>query len=628
MGFLGAGLLGRWLGDRASQWITCGFMGLSMMVGWLIFKEVVLEGASVTIPLGEWISFGALEAPWSLRFDPLSGVMIGIVTTISTLVHVYSVGYMAHDEGIARFMAYLSLFTFLMLMLVTADNLVQLFFGWEGVGLASYLLIGFWHKKDSANQASMKAFIVNRVGDVAFVLGIATLYLTFHCVQFDQIFAQIPQVTDLTQPFLGLEVAPLSLIAFLLFMGATGKSAQLGLHVWLPDAMEGPTPVSALIHAATMVTAGVFLVSRFSPVFEHAPGVLSFMTGLGATTALFAASIALTQNDVKRVIAYSTCSQLGYMFFAAGVSAYSASLFHLVTHAFFKALLFLGAGSIIHAMSEEQNMQRMGGLASLIPVTYGLMWIGSLALSGIPGFSGYYSKDMILESAWAAGTSVGYYAFWMGLMTAFLTALYGARLLFLVFHGTSHAGEKVQAHIHESPLTMLVPMGLLAMGAVLSGVIFQGWMEVDGFWGLCLFKLAEQGGDPHGVPSWVKLAPTVAGMGGLGVAAWIYLMRPQLPDKIAHSFSTFYKLAFHKWYVDEAYGAWIVQPLHRAGKFLGQVVDPRLIDEGGPNFMARLLVKISGILGKAHRGSLYDDLVIMLVGLLTIIFISFCQGVL
>lgn len=631
LGFLVARLLGGRLPGLSSGWITSGFMLFSAVESWILFKDVALEGNFLVVPLLDWISVGSLKVFWSLRFDSLSVVMMCVVTTVSTLVHFYSIGYMAHDKAFSQFMAYLSLFTFLMLMLVTADNLVQLFLGWEGVGLASYLLIGFWHHKPSANQAAMKAFVVNRVGDLGFVLGISTLYAVFHSLQLDQIFAQIPQVSDLTYTIAGREWPVLTIAAFLLFVGAMGKSAQLGLHVWLPDAMEGPTPVSALIHAATMVTAGVFLVARFSPLFEQAPSVLNLIAIVGGTTAFFAATIGLVQNDVKRIIAYSTCSQLGYMFFAAGVSAYDASIFHLFTHAFFKALLFLGAGSIIHAMSEEQDIQKMGGVAKLIPQTYVLMWIGSLALVGMPGLSGAYSKDLILEKAWEAGTFPGVYAFILGVITVFLTAFYSGRLLFLVFHGTSHAEERVQAHVHESPLTMIFPMGVLAVGAVLSGVLFKGWMTKEGFWGHSLFFLRDQEG-PLSLPLWVERAPLLAGFLGLGASAVLYLKYPLLPTYFRDALPKVYTFLLKRWYVDELYEKTIGIPLQKISQFLGFVMDPRVLDDGGPNFMVSLLGKLSKIFNGIQKGSLYYDMMIMILGILVIgclcLCQSLCQGIL
>ena len=476
LGALIAGLFGRMIGDRAAQYVTCGLMGVTAVCAWINLFANVGE-AAFKVPLVQWITVGSFSVDWALRVDSLSTVMMFVVGFISFLIHVYSVGYMSHDPSIPRFMAYLSLFTFFMLMLVTADNLIQLFFGWEGVGLASYLLIGFWYTKPSACAAAIKAFIVNRVGDFGLVLGIAATFLAFDSVQFDEIFARVPEIASTTMHAFGHDYGTLELIGVLLFIGAMGKSAQLGLHTWLPDAMEGPTPVSALIHAATMVTAGVFLVARFSPLYEFAPTALAMVTFIGASTAIFAATIGLTQFDIKRVIAYSTCSQLGYMFFACGVGAYSAGIFHLYTHAFFKALLFLGAGSVIHAMSGEQDMRKMGGIWSKVKVTYAVMWIGTLALIGFPGFAGFFSKDAVLEAAWASHNEFHYYAFWMGEFAAILTAFYSGRLIWLTFHGEPRADEHTMHHVHESPPVMLVPLIVLAIGAVFSGWLGLGMID-------------------------------------------------------------------------------------------------------------------------------------------------------
>ena len=447
IGAIIAGFFGRFIGDKGSSILTSALLTISAVFSWIMFYEIIFGSGPRPVELFTWINVGDFAFNWALKMDQLTAVMLVVVTTVSAVVHWYSIGYMHHDPGIPRFFAYLSLFTFFMLMLVTSDNLVQLFFGWEGVGLASYLLIGFWYNRPSANAAAIKAFLVNRVGDFGFALGIFATFVLFETVQLDTIFAAVPGKADAQLVFLGYEFHAMTVICLLLFMGAMGKSAQLGLHTWLPDAMEGPTPVSALIHAATMVTAGVFMVCRLSPMFEFSETALMVVTVVGASTAFFAATVGLTQNDIKRVIAYSTCSQLGYMFFAAGVSAYGAAMFHLFTHAFFKALLFLGSGSVIHAMSDEQDMRKMGGIWKMVPYTYAFMWIGSLALAGIGipgifGFAGHYSKDIILEATWAANSGVGYYAFWLGLAGAFMTAFYSWRLLFMTFHGETRADEK------------------------------------------------------------------------------------------------------------------------------------------------------------------------------------------
>ncbi|MFZ0694382.1 MAG: NADH-quinone oxidoreductase subunit L, partial [Alphaproteobacteria bacterium] len=485
-GAIGAGLFGRFLGDRGSQLVSCGSLILAAVFSLFVFADVVIGGNSREVVLVPWIESGNFKVDWALHFDALSAVMVSMVTIVSASIHVYSIGYMEHDDSIPRFFAYLSLFTFFMLMLVTASNLLQLFFGWEGVGLCSYLLIGFWYDRPSANAAAIKAFIVNRVGDVGFTLGILGVYLLFDTVNLNGIFANAAGAAGHKIQVLGIGTDSLTIVCLLLFIGAMGKSAQIGLHTWLPDAMEGPTPVSALIHAATMVTAGVFMVARLSPLFEQAPDALMVVAVVGATTAFFGATVGLVQNDIKRVIAYSTVSQLGYMFFAIGVSAYAAAMFHVVMHAFFKALLFLGAGSVIHAMSGEQDMRRMGGIWKHIKLTWALMWIGSLALAGIPFFAGFYSKDIILESAWGAHSAVGIYAYTMGIAAAFLTAFYSWRLLYMTFHGTHHADEKVMAHVHESPKVMTIPLMFLALGAIFGGIIGQDYFVGEGataFWG-------------------------------------------------------------------------------------------------------------------------------------------------
>ena len=473
LGSVIAGLLGRQIGDKASQAVTILCMVVAAICGSLSFWPFLAGHPEPGIlSLGRWMAVEGFNVEWALRYDTLSAMMVAMVTFIATLIHIYSVGYMSHDATVPRFFSYLSLFTFAMLMLVTSNNLVQLFFGWEGVGLASYLLIGYWYDRASACRAAIKAFVVNRVGDLFFAVGIALVFLLFGTVEFPEIFADIPAHQDAVYRVFGTTHRAYEVIGVLLFLGAMGKSAQLGLHTWLPDAMEGPTPVSALIHAATMVTAGVFLMARMSPILEYAPGALAFVTFMGASTCLFAATIGCVQNDIKRIIAYSTCSQLGYMFVAAGVGAYQASVFHLFTHAFFKALLFLGAGSVIHAMSDEQDIRRMGGIWRKIPATYAVMWIGSLALAGIPFFAGYFSKDAILEAAWARHSVVASYGFWCGTIAAFLTAFYSWRLLILTFHGTPRADQHTMDHVHESPAVMLVPLFLLAAGAILTGYLF------------------------------------------------------------------------------------------------------------------------------------------------------------
>ena len=624
LGSLIAGFGNRTIGDRPAQLVTCAGMFGALGLSIIAFFDVALGGNPVTVDLFTWISSGSMEASWALKFDTLTAVMLIVVTGVSTMVHVYSIGYMSHDASKPRFMAYLSLFTFAMLMLVTADNLVQMFFGWEGVGLASYLLIGFWFKKPSANAAAMKAFIVNRVGDFGFALGIFGTYLLFDTVVLDDIFAAAPEKAGLTLEFLGMEWHALTILCILLFIGAMGKSAQLGLHTWLPDAMEGPTPVSALIHAATMVTAGVFMVARLSPMMEFSPDTLMLITIVGATTAFFAATVGLCQNDIKRVIAYSTCSQLGYMFFACGVSAYSAAIFHLMTHAFFKALLFLGAGSVIHAMSDEQDMRNMGGIWKHIKLTYIMMWIGSWALVGLPPFSGFFSKDLIIEAAYARQTGVGDYAFWLGVTAAFMTAFYSWRLLIMTFHGAPRASRDVMDHIHESPPVMTVPLIVLAIGAVFAGWLgyqyFGGDLR-DAFWGAALF--VAEGNDTiegaHHVPIWVKLLPIVVTVAGIGLAYVMYMFAPGLPARLASSFRSIYLFLLNKWYFDELYDFIFVRPAMKLGRVFWKGGDGAIIDGFGPDG-ASLLTKIAAVrAGKMQSGYVYHYAFAMMIGVVAII---------
>jgi NADH-quinone oxidoreductase subunit L len=619
-----AGLFGRLIGDRGSQLVTCASLAIAAVLGVVLFAIVAIHGHNTTVHLFTWINTGDLQVEWALRYDTLSAVMVAVVTVVSCVIHIYSVGYMAHDNAIPRFMAYLSLFTFFMLMLVTADNFVQLFFGWEGVGLSSYLLIGFWYDRPSANAAAIKAFIVNRIGDFGFALGIFAVYEIFGSLQFDTVFAAAPDVAHNTIPFLGREVDALTVTCILLFIGAMGKSAQIGLHTWLPDAMEGPTPVSALIHAATMVTAGVFMVARLSPLFEYSSTALGLVVVIGATTAIFAGSIGMAQNDIKRVIAYSTCSQLGYMFFAAGVSAYGAGIFHLMTHAFFKALLFLGAGSVIHALSGEQDMRKMGGLWRLIPGTYALMWVGSLSLAGIWPFAGYYSKDVIVEAAWAAHTGVGYYAFWLGILTAFLTAFYSWRLLFLTFHGAPRADQAVMSHVHESPWVMLAPLLVLGAGAVLAGGLgyhlFVGEGR-DGFWRDSILVLAEHDTieGAHHVPFLVSILPLVAGLAGIATAWLAYIRRPDLPRLAAQRFRLLYLFLLNKWYFDELYDALLVRPLMALGRGLWKKGDGAVIDGLGPDGISARTLDMSVLASRLQTGYLYHYAFAMLIGVVVIV---------
>lgn len=615
-----SGFFGRWIGDKAAQWATVVCMALAAVCGVSAFIQVAYGHAPATLEIATWLDVGGLQLSWALRYDTLAAVMVGMVTVASTMIHLYSVGYMSHDPTQPRFFAYLSLFTFMMLMLVTADNLLQLFFGWEGIGLASYLLIGYWYEKESANRAAMKAFIVNRVGDLFFMLGMGLTFWTFGSIEFNTIFQGVEAARQVT--FAGFPVV--EVIALLFFLGAMGKSAQIGLHTWLPDAMEGPTPVSALIHAATLVTAGVFLMARMSPVVEYAPNVLGFITVIGATTAFFAASVGMVQNDIKRVIAYSTCSQLGYMFFAIGVGAYQAAVFHLFTHAFFKALLFLSAGSVIHAMSDEQDIRKMGGIWKKIPVTYAMFWIGSLALAGVPYFAGYYSKDFVLEAAYAGHGWTAKYAFLMGILAAFMTAFYSWRLIILTFHGTPRADHHTMEHVHESPAVMLIPLFGLAVGALFAGAYFSGdfvghhWAE---FWNGSIVNAPHNHimHDAHEVPSWVPLAPTVVGVAGIVLAYVLYMFLPHLPGRIAAAVPGLYRFLLNKWYFDELYDRAIVQPLRRLAVQLWKVGDVKIID-GMPNGAASLTAQASGRVVRFQTGRVANYAFAMIIGL--VLFVS------
>ena len=624
LGAIAAGLLSLRKLDGAAITASVSGVCLSFILSCFTFGSVALGGEQVIVDVARWIGSGDFQAHWTLRFDTLTAVMLIVVTGVSSCVHIYSIGYMHHDKAIARFMAYLSLFTFAMLMLVTADNLVQLFFGWEGVGVASYLLIGFWYHKESAHTAAMKAFVVNRVGDFGFVLGILAIFALTGSVSFDAIFASVADYQPAMISIFGVSLPALEVVSVLLFIGAMGKSAQLGLHTWLPDAMEGPTPVSALIHAATMVTAGVFLVCRMSPVIEYAPVALDIITLVGALTAIFAATVGMTQFDIKRVIAYSTCSQLGYMFFAAGVSAYPAAMFHLTTHAFFKALLFLGAGSVIHALSDEQDLRKMGGIWRQVPVTYTMMWIGSLALAGFPFFAGFYSKDMILEAAYGAHTGMGMLAFWLGCAAALLTAFYSWRLLILAFHGTPRASDEVMAHVHESPNVMTLPLVPLALGA-----IFAGWMGYDlfvghhwqDFWGSSIFILPSHGAmeAAHHVPTWVKLLPIGLASAGVVGAYIAYVRLPWLPISIAERAGALYRFLFNKWYFDELYDRIFVGPAVRIGRLLWMRGDKGVIDHYGPDGLSSLVARLSGRLVQIQTGYVYHYAFAMMIGVVVLL---------
>jgi NADH-quinone oxidoreductase subunit L len=569
IGFLIAGLFGRQIGARGAGLITSGLLVVVALLSWFVFVDAGFYGNESRIRLFTWIAAGGLQVDWALRVDALVAVMLVVVTNVSALVHIYSIGYMEEDPHQPRFFAYLSLFTFAMLMLVTADNLVQLFFGWEGVGLASYLLIGFWYQKPEANAAAIKAFLVNRVGDFGFALGIFAIYLMIGSVAYDTIFAEAKTLVGKEIFFLGYHFDALTVICLLLFVGAMGKSAQLGLHTWLPDAMEGPTPVSALIHAATMVTAGVFMVARLSPLFELSPFALNVVIIVGASTAFFAATVGLVQNDIKRIIAYSTCSQLGYMFVAMGVGAYSVGMFHLFTHAAFKALLFLGSGSVIHAMHHEQDIRRMGGLARHIPFTYAMMVIGTLALTGFPLTAGFYSKDAIIEAAYAAQSGIAQYGFWLTVIAAGMTSFYSWRLIFLTFHGASRVDQHTLKHVHESPPTMTVPLVILAIGALVLGFAFKGvFVSVDGVNAFFRDSLFSATGhkiidELHHVPFWVVMAPMVMMIGGFLVAYRFYIHDPEAPRRLARRHVTLYQFLLNKWYFDELYDLLFVRPAMR-----------------------------------------------------------------
>jgi NADH-quinone oxidoreductase subunit L len=592
---------GKILGDRFSQIISSAFMVMSAIFAVLVFYDVIFLKTIHHIKILQWLNLGHIQVNWSLYVDAVTAVMLVVVTTVSSIVHIYSIGYMAEDSSVPRFMSYLSLFTFFMLMLVTADNIFQLFFGWEGVGLCSYLLIGFWYHKPSANAAAMKAFIVNRVGDLAFMLGIACMFLTFDDVNFLNIFSKLNQFKANNN---------IDLICLLLFIGAMGKSAQLGLHTWLPDAMEGPTPVSALIHAATMVTAGVFLVIRFSPLFELSPNVLTLIIYIGAFTALFAATIALVQNDIKKIIAYSTCSQLGYMFFACGVGAYQVALFHLMTHAFFKALLFLCAGNVIYSMHHEQDITKMGGLWRKIPFTYVLMLIGSFALAGVYPFAGYFSKDLILEAAYAHASEAGMLAFSLGICAAFCTAFYSWRLICLVFHGQCQYEDA-----HEAPKVMILPLIILAIGSIFSGLIAveMGFLEHN-FWSGSLV-VTDIVNKAHHLPYFVKFIPLLAGASGIIIACLFYLRFVEIPQVLSYTFYGLYIMLKDRYYIDEIYNYLLVKPFRFLADVMWKIVDVFIIDGLGPNGFAKISYRISLFIGRVQSGYIYNYIFVMILSL-------------
>jgi NADH-quinone oxidoreductase subunit L len=610
-------------GSRAAELVTTVFLFAAMLLSWLGFIEVGFFHRDSQAALFPWIVSGDLEVDWALRIDPLSAVMLVVVTTISAFVHLYSIGYMEEDPHRPRFFSYLSLFTFAMLMLVTSDNLVQLYFGWEGVGLMSYLLIGFWYHKPEANAAAVKAFIVNRVGDFGFALGIFAVFVMTGAVDLGTVFAQAPSLTGKNIHFLSWEVDALTLICLLLFMGAMGKSAQFLLHTWLPDAMEGPTPVSALIHAATMVTAGVFMVARLSPLFELAPAAQSFVTFIGATTAFFAATVALVQNDIKRIVAYSTCSQLGYMFVAMGTGAYSIGMFHLFTHAFFKALLFLGSGSVILAMHHEQDIRYMGGLKDKMPFTYWTMVIGTLALTGFPLTAGYFSKDAIIEAAYVGTNPMTFYALLMTVTAAGLTGFYSWRLIFLTFHGSPYDHHHYQ-QARESSLVVLVPLGFLAAGSILSGYpfieVFAGGNVTEFFRDSLRFadtnNVLE---DMHHVPYAIAMAPTLMMALGFAVAWEFYIRRPELPQELARQHEPLYKFLLNKWYFDELYEIAIVRPTLWLGRILWKQGDGALIDGLGPDGISARVLDVTRGVVRLQTGYLYHYAFAMLIGVAALI---------
>jgi NADH-quinone oxidoreductase subunit L len=603
-------------GSRAAELITTGLLLIGAAFSWVVLVDVGFGHNDARIALFPWINSGDLQVSWALRVDTLTAVMLVVVNTISSLVHVYSIGYMDEDPYRPRFFSYLSLFTFAMLMLVTADNLVQLFFGWEGVGLASYLLIGFWYHKPSANAAAIKAFIVNRVGDFGFALGIFAVFMLIGSVDYETIFAGAPGLTGKTINFFGWQADALTLTCLLLFMGAMGKSAQFLLHTWLPDAMEGPTPVSALIHAATMVTAGVFMVARLSPLFELAPTAQAFVMFIGATTAFFAATVGLVQNDIKRIVAYSTCSQLGYMFVAMGAGAYSVGMFHLFTHAFFKALLFLGSGSVIYAMHHEQDIRNMGGLKDRIPFTYLVMVIGTLALTGFPLTAGYFSKDAIIESAFASHNPLGPYGFLMTVVAAALTSFYSWRLIFKTFHGEPHDREHYEA-AHESPLWMLIPIGILAAGSILAGYPFKELFAghgVEEFFRDSLKMNPHIIEDMHQIPESIAFLPTLMMAVGFLVSWLFYIRRPYLPVELANQQPLLYQFLLNKWYFDELYDLILVRPTKWLGRFLWKVGDGYIIDGFGPDGVSARVLDVTRNVVRLQTGYLYHYAFAMLIG--------------
>jgi len=624
LGSLVVGFFGKKLNLILSHIFSCTMIIIPFFLSLYFLNLTLSENYNLVVPLFEWLKSGDLITEWSLRLDLLTSVMLVVVTSVSSLVHIYSIGYMSHDPHQTRFFAYLSFFTFAMLILVTSNNFLQLFFGWEGVGLASYLLIGFWYKKDSANSAAMKAFVVNRVGDFGFLIGLAILFYYAGSLNFDVIFSLNEQLSLSTFSIFNKEFNVLNTACFFLFMGAMGKSAQLFLHTWLPDAMEGPTPVSALIHAATMVTAGIFLVARCSPLFEMSPSILSFITIIGASTAFFAATVALVQNDIKRIVAYSTCSQLGYMFVALGSGAYQIAIFHLFTHAFFKALLFLGSGSVIHAVSDEQDIRKMGGLYKLIPFTWVVMLIGTLGLTGAPLMSGYYSKDGIIEAAFVSQTEGNLYAFYLLVLSALLTSFYSWRLIFLTFNGKSNISTEIFSKVHESPKVMLFPLFILSIFTIFSGVYFVDYFMYHDYqylWQSSIY-LSENNHvieSIHYVPKWVKYSPLVMMVIGLITAVIFYLLYPKVPKFLSSQFNPVYKFLLNKWYFDEIYEFIFVRNISRIGNFLSNFGDKRIIDGLGPDGISLRVMDIAKQISRIQTGYIYHYAFAMLIGLMLFI---------
>ena len=616
LSFIISGFFGKYIGDRISEIITSLFVSISAVLALLVFYQVITQGYENNIVIASWLHSGSLNVNWSIKIDALSAVMLVVVTLISSLVHIYSIGYMSQDPHKPRFMAYLSLFTFAMLTLVTSDNFLQLFFGWEGVGLCSYFLIGFWYKKDSANAAAIKAFIVNRVGDFGFALGIFLIFYLFGTVNYNEVFQQIPQNLNNKLTFLGLHINSIDLICILLFIGAMGKSAQIFLHTWLPDAMEGPTPVSALIHAATMVTAGVFLVVRCSPIFEYSQLTLNIITFVGMSTAFFAATVALVQNDIKKIIAYSTCSQLGYMFFAAGVGAYNVAMFHLFTHAFFKALLFLGSGSVIHSFKDEQNINQMGGIWKKLPYTWVLMIIGTLALTGFPFLSGFYSKDAIIEYAYLRGNTAGYYAVVVGIFTALLTSIYSWRLIFKTFHGTYNNKKLKINTMHESPFVMLTPLIILAIGAIFAGYFFKelfiGHSSSNYFWTDSIKFLLPLSLDHP--PLWIIYITPIIVILSIPLSYYLFVKNKNITNWLANENQPLYNFLLNKWYFDELYDFLFVKPFKKIGIFFWKNVDIKIIDKFGPDGISNLIKIFSNKAVKFQSGYVYQYAFIMLLG--------------